>query len=109
VSFVLGVILGLFSGGAIEFVLQRIATRRTVDALLVDLREEYHKDLSRWWEERSKRDALLARAGYFLLGYDPYGRPLADPRSEKEKIVNAIADSGAMGPSGTTGPSRVPS
>lgn len=104
-SFVLGILLGTFSGGAVTFVLQRIATRRTVDALLAELREDHRKDLSRWLDERSKRDALLARAGYLLMGeLDVCGRPLSDPKRERDKIVEAISSSGTMGPRGCTGP-----
>lgn len=106
-SFVIGILVGL-SIGAVMFVLQRRDLRRA-ENIVTALKNESERDFNRWWEERHKLNTLLGRAGYFLLGnYDVCGRPLADPRSEQDKIVSAIGDTGAMGPRGSVGPSKVP-
>lgn len=108
-SFVLGVLIGLSAVGPIMFVLQRIDRRRT-ESVVTALKKQSEIDFNRWWDEREKLKALLSRAGWLLMNnLDTCGRPLSDPKDERDRIVSAISDSGAMGPRGSVGPSGVPS
>lgn len=97
----------LFGGVAMYLILDvgRRVARRMSDSVISKLKECHQKDFSRWMEDRRIRDGLLSRAGYFLLNeLDTCGRPLPNPKQERENIVSSIVKLGSMGPTGNIGP-----